>query len=136
MNRIDDDLKGFDFTWSCCAFEHLGSIDAGIEFVINTVEKTLKPGGVAVHTTEFNMSSNTTTVDNESTVIFRKQDMERLIERLENSGHSVDTLKIAPDASVLDHFVDVPPYSQNLHLKMLLSGYVCTSLGIVIRKRA
>ncbi len=29
MSEIPDDLTGFDFTWSSCAFEHLGDLAAG-----------------------------------------------------------------------------------------------------------
>ncbi len=52
MNAIPDDLRDFDFCWSMCAFEHLGTIARGLDFVENSIA-TLKPGGVAVHTTEF-----------------------------------------------------------------------------------
>ncbi len=44
MNRIPNDLTGFDFCWSSCAFEHLGSIHHGQEFIVNMLN-TLKPGG-------------------------------------------------------------------------------------------
>lgn len=52
MRAIDEDLTGFDFNWSSCCFEHLGSLEAGMQFVIDSVEKTLKIGGVACHTTD------------------------------------------------------------------------------------
>ncbi len=80
MNNIDPELKDFDFTWSSCCFEHLGSLEAGMQFVINSVERTLKIGGTAVHTTEFNLSSNTDTVTEGGTVIYRKRDIEALVE--------------------------------------------------------
>lgn len=57
MNDISPDLTDFDFNWSSCCFEHLGSLEAGMQFVVNAVEKTLRPGGVAVHTTEYNLLS-------------------------------------------------------------------------------
>ena len=56
MNAIPSDLVGFDFLWSSCALEHLGSIEAGIDFVLNSTT-CLQPGGMAVHTTEYNLSS-------------------------------------------------------------------------------
>jgi 2-polyprenyl-3-methyl-5-hydroxy-6-metoxy-1,4-benzoquinol methylase len=46
INAIDVELSDFDFAWSSCCFEHLGSIEAGMQFVINCVEKCLKPGGL------------------------------------------------------------------------------------------
>ena len=52
MNHLPDDLRGFDFTWSSCALEHLGTLAAGADFVVAQMD-CLRPGGVAVHTTEF-----------------------------------------------------------------------------------
>ncbi len=134
MNNIGEDFTDFDFCWSSCCFEHLGSLEAGIEFVVNSVEKTLRVGGIACHTTEFNLSSDEETVRDGQTVIYRKQDMERLIARLRDRGHRVDDLRIAPDSHPLDFFVDVPPYAQKAHLKLNLMGYVSTSVGLVIRR--
>ena len=57
MNDIDADLSGqFDFCWSSCALEHLGSLQHGLDFIENSLA-ILKPGGIAIHTTEFNLSS-------------------------------------------------------------------------------
>ena len=54
MNNIPNNLRGYDFCWSACCLEHLGSISNGLEFICNSLE-TLRPGGVAVHTTELNL---------------------------------------------------------------------------------
>lgn len=136
MNAIDDSLRDFDFTWSSCCFEHLGDLEAGLQFVINSVEKTLKPGGVAVHTTEYNLSSNDATVESGGTVIYRKRDMEDLISRLRAEGHEVHSFVAAPHAHPLDFHVDAPPYINNPHLKLRLAGYTTTSAGICVRKKA
>ena len=135
MNAIPDDLNGFDFCWSSCAFEHLGSIENGLTFVKNAM-KTLKPGGIAVHTTEFNLSSNTKTIDHESNfVIFRRCDIERLIRELEDEGHQVEPIDLFAGRGVVDKFVDLWPYfRKGMHLKLLLCDYVTTSLGLIIRK--
>jgi hypothetical protein len=134
MNKIDPDLKDFDFTWSSCCFEHLGSLEAGMQFVVNSVERTLKIGGTAVHTTEFNLSSNTDTVTEGDTVIYRKRDIEELVKRLEDRGHHVQPFRVAPDSHYLDSFVDVPPYTSNPHLKLQLGKFVATSVGLVITR--
>lgn len=134
MNDIDPSLTNYDFNWSSCCFEHLGSIDKGLEFVVNAVEKTLKVGGVAVHTTEYNASSNEETVTEGDTVIFRRKDMLRLVNTLEARGHQVKPFVIGPTAHALDFHVDVPPYSHDVHLKLLLANYVTTSAGIVITR--
>jgi hypothetical protein len=51
----------YDFLWSSCSFEHLGSLDAGLSFVTHAM-KFLRPGGIAIHTTEFNLSSKDKTI--------------------------------------------------------------------------
>ncbi len=135
MNAIGDSLVDFDFTWSCCCYEHLGTIEAGEAFVINSVEKTLKSGGIAVHTTELNLSSNDDTVEEGHTVLFRRCDFERLVARLRALGHEVQPFVVAPDSHVLDFHVDLPPYGGEPHLKLRLENYVTTSAGIVVRKK-
>ena len=134
MTAIGEEFSGYDFNWSSCCFEHLGSLEAGIQFVINAVEKTLKVGGVAVHTTEYNASSNDATVEVGETVMYRRRDMELLVRRLRERGHEVEDFRIGPTAHVLDFHVDVPPYTGNVHLKLLLANYVATSVGIVVRR--
>jgi SAM-dependent methyltransferase len=134
MNDIDSDLAGYDFAWSSCCFEHLGSIEAGMQFVINCVDRCLKPGGVAVHTTELNLSSDEDTLTSGGTVLYRRRDIIELVRRLTESGHDVQPFNQAPDEHVLDFHVDVPPYTHDPHLKLNLSGYVTTSVGIVVRR--
>lgn len=133
MRRIPDDLAGFDFCWSACAFEHLGSIAAGLEFVENSL-RPLKPGGLAVHTTELNLTSNGRTLDHAGTVLFRRRDMERLARRLRRRGHRVAPLNFDPGDGALDGHVDVPPYAGSPHLRLALQQYVSTSFGLIVEK--
>jgi hypothetical protein len=135
MKAIDDDLTEFDFAWSSCCFEHLGSLEAGMQFVIDSVEKTLKVGGIACHTTEFNLSSDEYTMERGETVIYRRKDMVNLVERLRALGHEVEPFVIAPDSHFMDYHLDVPPYSHEMHLKLKIGEFVATSAGIVITKR-
>jgi len=134
MNDIPPDLQGFDFTWSCCALEHLGSLEAGLAFVRNQM-RCLAPGGVAVHTTEFNVSSNWRTARRGGTVLFRRRDMAALAKALRREGHQV-TIDFDPGNLANDDFVDLPPYGGQAHLKLQIQTWTCTSLGLVIRKRA
>lgn len=132
MTNIPLDCVDYDFTWSACAFEHLGSINAGLDFVKNSI-KCLKPGGVAVHTTEINVSDEENTIETGGTVLFRKRDFERLAKELRRDGHEIE-LNFQCGKEKLDLFYDVAPYSENLHLKIKLDQYVTTSYGLVIRK--
>ncbi|SCX72648.1 hypothetical protein [Variovorax sp. EL159] len=134
MNNIASDLTDYDFNWSSCCFEHLGSLEAGLNFVINAVEKTLRVGGIGVHTTELNMSSNEDTITEGPTVIYRRQDIEALVVRLRERGHYVEDVIIGPPAHALDYHVDVPPYVSDIHIKLLIASYVATSVGLVIRR--
>jgi hypothetical protein len=131
MNALPADLAGFDFAWSSCALEHLGTLAAGMDFVVAQMA-CLRPGGVAVHTTEYLVSSNDATVEAGGTVFYRRRDIQGLVERLARAGHDVDmdyTLGSAPE----DVHVDVPPYS-DVHLRTELAGYVTTSLALIVTK--
>ena len=132
MNRIPHSLRDFDFVWSSCALEHLGSIDNGLDFIVNSLD-CLRPGGVAVHTTEFNVSSNTETLDTGGTVLFRQRDFEDLVDRLTSEGHHID-ISYDLGRGPADYYVDVPPYIASMHLKLQLDKYVTTSIGLIIRK--
>jgi hypothetical protein len=135
MNAIPEDLTDFDFCWSSCSFEHLGSIEKGLAFVTNAM-KTLKSGGIAIHTTEYNLSSDKQTIDNNPNfVIFRRQDILKLINELTAQGHSVLPLDLSLGNGIVDQFVDLPPYfRKNMHLKLWLENYIATSIGLIIRK--
>jgi 2-polyprenyl-3-methyl-5-hydroxy-6-metoxy-1,4-benzoquinol methylase len=135
MNSIDPDIRDFDFAWSSCCFEHLGTIEKGLDFVRNSVEQCLKPGGIAVHTTELNMSSDADTVEESiETVLYRKSDLITFVDEMRNRGHDVAPVLIGQNAHALDFHVDVPPYSHNPHIRLQLAGYVTTSIGLLIRR--
>ena len=133
MNAIDEELGGFDFCWSACALEHLGDIAAGLNFIENSLE-TLKPGGWAVHTTEFNLTSDTETMDSGPTVIFRRSDLESLAHRLRAKGHFVEAFDWSQGNRPVDKYIDLPPYRQEPHLKLLFDGYATTSVGMIVQK--
>ena len=135
MNEIPETLRGFDFLWSCCAFEHLGSIQPGVDLVYNAME-CLKPGGVAVHTTDLNLSSPEETIDHNKDVLFRKRDIRELVRRLERAGHYVAPLNFFKGWGGADKFISLPPYIQDsMHLKLLIDPYIATSVGLIIHKR-
>lgn len=132
MNQIPEDIEGYDFCWSACCLEHLGSIRHGTEFIMRSLD-TLSPGGWAVHTTEFNLSSNSSTLDFQPTVIFRKRDIDDIIARLTEAGHYVEPLLIH-SGCLVDRYVDVPPYRQEPHLRLRLGRYTSTSIGLIVRR--
>lgn len=133
MNDIPADLREFDFCWSACCFEHLGSLEHGLRFFENSL-RCLRPGGIAVHTTEFNLSSNDETFEHPNTSIYRRQDIERLMSRLLEAGHEVWPLNLHPGDGLADEHIDLPPYAIP-HLKLELARHTCTSIGVVARRR-
>jgi hypothetical protein len=143
MNHVPTDLVGYDFTWSTCSFEHCGSLQLGLDFLERQMD-CLKPGGVAVHTTEFNLSSNDATLAEGPCVIYRLRDIEAVCTRLAQRGHHVEPLDIDPGRHRLDRFVDEPPYGDWFatplpkikHLRLNLAGHASTSIALVIRKAA
>ena len=138
MNALPRDFDGqFDFCWSSCALEHLGSLASGIEFVENSL-RALKSGGVAVHTTEFTFAEGET-LDHWTTVLYQKRHLVELFDRLRANGYQVADFNFDPGGGIIDRFIDLPPWSDNLlgpaaaHLKLSIDGFVCTSAGIIIR---
>ncbi|WP_422137498.1 methyltransferase domain-containing protein [Endozoicomonas sp. ALC020] len=141
MNDIPDSFTGYDFCWSICALEHLGSINNGLEFIKNSLN-VLKPGGIAIHTTEYNYTSDHETIDNWPTVLFRKCDMKKLSKDLSKHKHHLYDIDFSIGDMILDKFIDIPPYSskayssikQTAHLKLTIDGFPCTCIGIIVKK--
>jgi hypothetical protein len=133
MNAVPEDLRGFDFSWSSGAVEHLGSLASGADFVLAQMD-CLRPGGVAVHTTEFLVSSDVDTVETGGTVFYRRRDIEALAARLRRAGHDIE-VDYTPGSSAEDVHVDVPPFS-DVHLRTALGGYVTTSVALLVTKGA
>lgn len=146
MNAIPSDIQGYDFCWSICALEHLGSIERGLAFIEKSL-KTLKPGGVAVHTTEFAFLNVSRTLDEGSTVIFLRRHFEELQARLARSGHWLAPFDFHPGDGPMDKFIDGPPfpgdkrshllaYWPQYHLKVLIEGVPSTCFGLIVRKQS
>jgi len=145
MNEIPNDLRDFDFCWSICALEHLGSIENGMDFVVEAME-TLRPGGTAVHTTEFNFLDDERTLDNWPTVLLQRAHLKALATRLRAEGHEVAELDFDVGAKPLDRFIDLPPYAHDwsthlgqwagagAHLKLSIDGFASTCFGLIITK--
>jgi SAM-dependent methyltransferase len=132
MNAISRDLEGYDFAWSLCAFEHLGSLEHGLNFVKNSL-RCIRPGGILVHTSEFNCSSDDATLDTGPAVLFRKRDYLQLAEELTREGHHLE-VNFNLGGGELDDYVDEAPWNDRRHLRLRLGGFVSTSFGLIIRK--
>ncbi len=136
MNDIADLPSGAaDFIWSSCAIEHVGSLDLAHKFVLDSM-RLLKPGGVAVHTTEINCSSNIDTIGEGDNVIWRRRDIEQLSDalRLIRCGMEVPDFEMGTHPFDLDY--DVEPYfsSGRKHIKLQIGPFVSTSFLLIIQR--
>jgi hypothetical protein len=124
----------FDFIWSACALEHLGSLEAGMTFVKRSTQ-LLRPGGVSVHTTELNISSDDGTIDQGNTVIYRERDFRKLDRELRELDAGLVTLDLDPGTHEYDIKADYMPYHENgrQHLKLRLLGYISTSVLLIVQ---
>lgn len=129
-----------DIVWSACSMEHLGSHEQGLAFV-EAAMRCLKPGGIAVHTTELNLDATGETLERGSTVLFQKRHLEALAARLAALGHTMLPLDDSHPPGVMDQFVDIPPFEEGRvplgpiappHLRLSVAGYPSTSVGIVV----
>lgn len=134
MNNIPNDIQGYDFCWSACSLEHLGGIRQGADFIKNSM-RTLNKGGIAIHTTEFNLFSNEDTIESQDLSLFRKKDMEMIQKELELEGYVVEPFDWFLGTTIYDSFIDLPPHNlKNIHLRLLIDDFPCTSIGIIIHK--
>lgn len=129
MNHIPESLHNrYDFVWSSCALEHLGSKAKGLQFIVNS-SRCLKPGGVGIHTTEYDLSG-TSVIDEWETVLFSTADLLEVLPRLvAEAERSCPGLKLrllpfnlTRGAAFLDGYVDIPPYSYHANLNSSFSG--------------
>jgi SAM-dependent methyltransferase len=143
MTAIPDDLRqgGFDFAWSVCALEHLGDLEAGLRFIERAMA-CLRPGGVAVHTTEFNLDPDGPTLTRGTTVLYQRRHIEALAARLAQAGHRLLPVDFDAGEGVFDGFVDLPPFigaegapvvADAPHLRLAKGDFTATSIGLIIR---
>ncbi|MCC6653226.1 MAG: class I SAM-dependent methyltransferase [Candidatus Eisenbacteria bacterium] len=135
MREIAEPLRNgeFDFTWSAGSFEHVGGIQAGLDFFLQQMQ-CLRPGGIAAHTTEFNFASNDTTVESHNLVLFRRRDLERLARLLAAQGDELWPFELEPGDHPADLYVDPYPYTGEYHLNLAINGHSSTSILLVARR--
>lgn len=132
MRTIPEDLKQgqFDITWSAGSFEHLGGVKPGLDFFCEQM-KCLKQGGIAVHTTEYNINSNDATLDGKDLCLFRQRDLAELTHRLRAQGDRLWPIDLSGGTQPADLFVDKAPYQTEPHLNMELGGHAFTSVLLI-----
>lgn len=134
MNLIPDDLmRGqFDMTWSSGSFEHLGSLAHGLAFFCRQMA-CLKPGGLAVHTTEYNPRDVWRTLDAPELALYRSSDLQALGQRLLAQGDTLWPLDLVTGDEPADRHIDREPYGLP-HLTIAVGPFVTTSVLLVAEK--
>jgi len=145
LNGCTDD--GYDLTFSCGSFEHIGGIQASIDFFVRQMA-FLKPGGIAVHTTEY--STLHTMLDSPDLCLLRSCDIAVIARRLAEQGDLLLPFDPTPGNEPADFYIDRPPYPGNLvtpaevaipgttlgaigpwHLSMEVGGHITTSIVLI-----
>ena len=123
-----------DFCWSLGIPARLGSIDAALDFFESSLV-TLRPGGLALHTFSFNLTSDAATWELPDLVVLRRRDIEALAARLAPAGHRLLTFNTHPGLDTADETVKTEAHGAVGHRQR--HGFaVVTSFGLAIRKAA
>lgn len=131
MNWIPDDLRGFDFCWSCCSMDHLGSIRLGKRFVYNSMQ-CLVDNGIAIHTGEYNLESDWNTIDYKGTVLWTSLDVEECVASLNHKGHrSQFTFHRELQSEDLEE-----NQTNDIHMQLRIEGFASTSFSVIAFKNS
>lgn len=139
MNDVPSDLGTFDVIWSSCVLEHLGSPRRGLDFVLESC-RMLAPGGIAVHTTELELTRRDTTADHGHCAVYRLVDLREFAGQLADAGlMSSFNFTVSMDTpedrwvSLVAEDGDAAP-DDIAHLRLALGDSVSTSFGLLIRR--
>lgn len=131
VDPVPEHLRSaFDLVYSLCAVEHVGTLERSKAIPVRFMA-SLRSGGLALHTTEFTLSSLDSTVMYGDPVIWRRQDVERVLDALIHEGHEVEP----PCWDAGPAIVDTPPFSpQREHVHLRLLEHTVTSYALIARR--
>lgn len=135
MNRIPDEFnENFDFVWSSCALGHIGGYQNGLDFIKNST-RLLKPGGIALHSTELDVSPGTEKFESPNLSLYREEDIERLFMEIKDLGFNVAKLDTKRSwTKPAEAFIDREPWGDRPHLRIEVFGREVLSLIIKISR--
>ena len=129
---IPRELVNFDFTWSTDAASRLGSIAAGLGFLRNSI-RCLRPGGLAVHVFDFDLSHRGSIIETPAISLLRRNDVEQIALDLISRGHEVAQIKVEAGRLPWRQHVDLPGGSP-AEILDATAGIPNTAFGIVVRR--
>jgi len=122
----------FDFCWSLGMPSRLRSIESTLAFIEASLVP-LRPGGLALHTLSFNLSSDTVTWELPDLVILRRQDIETLAGRLDAAGHRILAFNTHPGIDPADEKV-TSEVGRTLAHRQRHGVVVSAAFGLAVRK--
>jgi len=135
MNQIPSEFDNqFDFVWSSCALGHIGGYQNGIDFILRSV-RLLKPGGIALHTTELDVSAEESKFDFPTLSLYRENDLKTLVNTLKFQGYEIEHFRNDKRwFGKSERFVDREPWGARPHIRIEVQGREVLSLAIRIRR--
>lgn len=123
-----------DCVWSVGVLRRLGSVAAVGDFVRRSLD-ALRPGGIAAHTLDINLSSEAEGGVVDGHLAFYRADLDALVLRLVRDGYEVLPINLYPGHDAADSVIDAPPFGLP-HLKVLAGSETVGSIGLAIRRPA
>jgi hypothetical protein len=80
------------------------------------------------------MSSDDETLESPGLSLYRRRDLLDLQNRLIDLNCSILPMNFYSGDLPEDKYIDLPPYKQEIHLKLMIEKYAITSFGLVLRK--
>jgi hypothetical protein len=134
MCHLPLDLPEADFMWSSCVIEHIGGVEPVRDFLKKSFAK-LKPGGIAIHTTEYELGDQVETRDYGHCAVFRDIDFLQFQNDIRSLGGNIELSLFVPNDSYADKWVSQPPYPDDQpHLKLKLVDSITTSLAFIFQR--
>lgn len=123
---------GFDFVWSIGLPSRMRTVETTLD-AFEASLAPLRPGGLALHTFTFNLTSDQITWELPEITVLRRRDIEALAQRLIAKGHSLLPLNTHPGLEIADEHVRNDPMGVP-GLRQRNGMLVSTSFGLAIRK--
>jgi FkbM family methyltransferase len=132
MNQIPTDLQGkFDFVWSSCALGHIGGYEQGLDFIRNSL-LLLKPGGIALHSTELDVSKLKGRYESSTLNFYKLEDLNAIIQKASMNGFSVSSIApVRKKRGASEKFVVREPWAEKPHMRIEIYGREI--LSVVLR---
>lgn len=127
-------VADYDCVWSVGVSRRLGSVAAAGDFIRRSLD-ALRPGGIAAHTLDINLSSEAEGDLVEGQLAFHRADLDALVLRLVRDGYEVLPINLYPGHDAADAMIDAPPFGLP-HLKVLSGLQTVGSFGLAIRRPA